>query len=140
MCFFFFKQKTAYEMRISDWSSDVCSSDLEPAVGCAGEARTAAGVGRRQFRLPPEPPGDRGQGGTFLSRGGDAVAGRSRCRRRVRYRQRRIRRLDRRRPGRAGTPPERKSVVEGKSVSVRVDPGGRRNHKKKTEEKRKKRK
>src|SRR3546814_19640756 len=37
--FFFFKQKTAYEMRISDWSSDVCSSDLfdphgqRPAVG-----------------------------------------------------------------------------------------------------------
>src|SRR3546814_20030145 len=29
--FFFFKQKTAYEMRISDWSSDVCSSDL---IGC----------------------------------------------------------------------------------------------------------
>src|SRR3546814_4945271 len=28
MLFFFFKQKTAYEMRISDWSSDVCSSDL----------------------------------------------------------------------------------------------------------------
>src|SRR3546814_8790954 len=28
--FFFFKQKTAYEMRISDWSSDVCSSDLSP--------------------------------------------------------------------------------------------------------------
>src|SRR3546814_3768899 len=30
--FFFFKQKTAYEMRISDWSSDVCSSDLGPAL------------------------------------------------------------------------------------------------------------
>src|SRR3546814_5200703 len=29
--FFFFKQKTAYEMRISDWSSDVCSSDLSTA-------------------------------------------------------------------------------------------------------------
>src|SRR3546814_2313678 len=29
--FFFFKQKTAYEMRISDWSSDVCSSDLRAA-------------------------------------------------------------------------------------------------------------
>src|SRR3546814_1584323 len=28
LSFFFFKQKTAYEMRISDWSSDVCSSDL----------------------------------------------------------------------------------------------------------------
>src|SRR3546814_1307373 len=34
--FFFFKQKTAYEMRISDWSSDVCSSDLTEFVdrGC----------------------------------------------------------------------------------------------------------
>src|SRR3546814_2441169 len=32
MCLFFFKQKTAYEMRISDWSSDVCSSDLEQAM------------------------------------------------------------------------------------------------------------
>src|SRR3546814_9974094 len=31
--FFFFKQKTAYEMRISDWSSDVCSSDLLGIVG-----------------------------------------------------------------------------------------------------------
>src|SRR3546814_740641 len=31
--FFFFKQKTAYEMRISDWSSDVCSSDLVAALG-----------------------------------------------------------------------------------------------------------
>src|SRR3546814_3572592 len=30
--FFFFKQKTAYEMRISDWSSDVCSSDLADKV------------------------------------------------------------------------------------------------------------
>src|SRR3546814_10176694 len=29
LIFFFFKQKTAYEMRISDWSSDVCSSDLD---------------------------------------------------------------------------------------------------------------
>src|SRR3546814_2599009 len=34
--FFFFKQKTAYEMRISDWSSDVCSSDLP--VGDVAEA------------------------------------------------------------------------------------------------------
>src|SRR3546814_14347466 len=31
--FFFFKQKTAYEMRISDWSSDVCSSDLLTGAG-----------------------------------------------------------------------------------------------------------
>src|SRR3546814_5502526 len=33
MVFFFFKQKTAYEMPISDWSSDVCSSDLACARG-----------------------------------------------------------------------------------------------------------
>src|SRR3546814_9016745 len=33
--FFFFKQKTAYEMRISDWSSDVCSSDLLDLAGMA---------------------------------------------------------------------------------------------------------
>src|SRR3546814_9303437 len=32
LCIFFFKQKTAYEMRISDWSSDVCSSDLQQIV------------------------------------------------------------------------------------------------------------
>src|SRR3546814_4547604 len=32
VCFFFFKLKTAYEMRISDWSSDVCSSDLPTDV------------------------------------------------------------------------------------------------------------
>src|SRR3546814_14127237 len=35
LVFFFFKQKTAYEMRISDWSSDVCSSDL--AMDALGE-------------------------------------------------------------------------------------------------------
>src|SRR3546814_4468552 len=40
--FFFFKQKTAYEMRISDWSSDVCSSDLEFSASIiAASASTA---------------------------------------------------------------------------------------------------
>src|SRR3546814_4945999 len=43
--FFFFKQKTAYEMRISDWSSDVCSSDLAGNTrrnrqSCAPSVRT----------------------------------------------------------------------------------------------------
>src|SRR3546814_10589503 len=33
LIFFFLKQKTAYEMRISDWSSDVCSSDLQAITG-----------------------------------------------------------------------------------------------------------
>src|SRR3546814_5691234 len=39
--FFFFKQKTAYEMRISDWSSDVCSSDLACAPKVAAPTRAA---------------------------------------------------------------------------------------------------
>src|SRR3546814_18562755 len=40
MCFiFFFKQKTAYEMLISDWSSDVCSSDLLNGFGAPGLAQ-----------------------------------------------------------------------------------------------------
>src|SRR3546814_8495121 len=41
VCFFFFKQKTAYEMRISDWSSDVCSSDLMPCHHNLGDYLTA---------------------------------------------------------------------------------------------------
>src|SRR3546814_7963948 len=43
MLFFFFKQKTAYEMRISDWSSDVCSSDLLLGVGAALRSDGAVG-------------------------------------------------------------------------------------------------
>src|SRR3546814_6221761 len=44
MCclFFFFKQKTAYEMRISDWSSDVCSSDLQSASSTNLTTRSSA--------------------------------------------------------------------------------------------------
>src|SRR3546814_4512935 len=47
--FFFFKQKTAYEMRISDWSSDVCSSDLQPIYDRRGR-RIAAFWWRRAVR------------------------------------------------------------------------------------------
>src|SRR3546814_9306783 len=43
--FFFFKQKTAYEMRISDWSSDVCSSDLESRNVVAKLAGSDAALG-----------------------------------------------------------------------------------------------
>src|SRR3546814_6683346 len=55
-CFLFFKQKTAYDMRISDWSSDVCSSDLkwrpvdEPA-GAAQERRQMV-RGDRELEQP----------------------------------------------------------------------------------------
>src|SRR3546814_3889971 len=54
---FFFKQKTAYEMRISDWSSDVCSSDL-------------AGAAAPQESVPASPQGNQAQPATS----GDAVA------------------------------------------------------------------
>src|SRR3546814_8388974 len=60
--FCFFKQKTAYEMRISDWSSDVCSSDLTNALAgrrhtLTGKSRFAAAAAayeheRRDGRLP----------------------------------------------------------------------------------------
>src|SRR3546814_19098585 len=61
ICFFFFKQKTAYEMRISDWSSDVCSSDLRAAASAttAGRGCAAASADRslrriRRFRAAGE--------------------------------------------------------------------------------------
>src|SRR3546814_1636866 len=47
--FFFFKQKTAYEMRISDWSSDVCSSDLPFYFALLGSI--AAATSARGFNL-----------------------------------------------------------------------------------------
>src|SRR3546814_3160947 len=74
LVFFFCKQKTAYEMRISDWSSDVCSSDLsvrgerdwsKPADALSRSDRLApfrpashsgAGVSRRTLRLKRPSP------------------------------------------------------------------------------------
>src|SRR3546814_5996960 len=49
--FFFVKQKTAYEMRISDWSSDVCSSDLRVEATDAAGVDALAGVADHQDRL-----------------------------------------------------------------------------------------
>src|SRR3546814_6823117 len=60
--FFFFKQKTAYEMRISDWSSDVCSSDLH-----------GDGGGNRAVRLPAGLSGDPASVGGDRQRGEGAV-------------------------------------------------------------------
>src|SRR3546814_4542206 len=50
---FFFKQKTAYEMRISDWSSDVCSSDLTPQtlLSAVSVSDAVAIVPERLFEL-----------------------------------------------------------------------------------------
>src|SRR3546814_14346193 len=106
---FCFKQKTAYEMRISDWSSDVCSSDLHH--------RADRGDGRRHRPDEPDGKGHRPVRGEGISvpdarheradrrmradhGGGDAAA--------------------------AVAEPDRKSVVEGTRVSVRVNLGGRR--------------
>src|SRR3546814_20294942 len=60
VCFFFFKQKTAYEMRISDWSSDVCSSDLDARLDAhngwrcdaGGRGSQRSGDDARQEHLP----------------------------------------------------------------------------------------
>src|SRR3546814_6740575 len=54
-CIFLFKQKTAYEMRISDWSSDVCSSDLSPCRcrRCCGGWRPAEPADRAWRGSPP---------------------------------------------------------------------------------------
>src|SRR3546814_1366579 len=59
VCFFFFKHKTAYEMRISDWSSDVCSSDLQGLVD-VGRVVLAGEVGAHHAEagrgpVPPVP-------------------------------------------------------------------------------------
>src|SRR3546814_16243741 len=46
--FFFFKQKTAYEMRISDWSSDVCSSDLKITLSRSRKQELTVGGGKNR--------------------------------------------------------------------------------------------
>src|SRR3546814_2597634 len=55
VCIFFFKQKTAYEMRISDWSSDVCSSDLnlykQLSLGIITRAVICLGTGKNYHFL-----------------------------------------------------------------------------------------
>src|SRR3546814_13817993 len=92
-CFFFFKQKTAYELRISDWSSDVCSSDLKGSF--TGAVQASEGL----FLAA--------DGGTLFL---DEIA---------------------ELPLALQAKLDRKSVVSGKCVSVRVDIGGRRIIKKK---------
>src|SRR3546814_17375140 len=117
---FFFKQKTAYEMRISDWSSDVCSSDLERGravverVEPGGGVVRRLGVGQAHRRDAEHLVGDDGDEhlvrcrlGAPGSVGGDDLVGADRV-------------------GQA-----RKSVVAGQRGSGRVVAGGRRIIKKK---------
>src|SRR3546814_9730060 len=88
MSFFFFKQKTAYELRISDWSSDVCSSDLRsgravPRGGTAGdeplaEWRALAAHSRTHMRQWPGARGGRVASRTDDRRGVAAFRARTR--------------------------------------------------------------
>src|SRR3546814_14908510 len=99
---FFFKQKTAYDMLISDWSSDVCSSDL--LYPFRRNARARPSVMPRWFGLSQPSWGSAADTGT----GSHAAGSHSRYEARL----------------------DRKRVVQGQSVSVRVDRGGRRINKK----------
>src|SRR3546814_12710832 len=127
--FFFFKQKTAYEMRISDWSSDVCSSDL------------AVVAERHNGAIRPGEFAARVRNHTNVAmRGAGAGIGRRAHQREFEQRRKLAvnalrahhARVDRHAGGR---PEDRTSVVSGKRVSVRVDRGGVRSIKKKTDDK-----
>src|SRR3546814_14792823 len=130
--FFFFKQKTAYEMRISDWSSDVCSSDL-PHVGGRGDddARIAQvdGALRRVRVLIFDHLSHRAVGVGEDAAIGGGIGGAKAEHRDPRPRYERAAQPAHR--GRAQHRADRKSVGEGKRVSGRVDLGGRRLLKKK---------
>src|SRR3546814_3597010 len=102
LVFFFFKHKTAYEMRISDWSSDVCSSDLYTHTFDFGTLMAGNDTVFQQALSV-----------NFL--GASAL----------------VWAMALIFIGGAGKSADRKSGVEGKSVSVRVDLGGRRIIKKK---------
>src|SRR3546814_7783886 len=91
--FFFFKQKTAYELRISDWSSDVCSSDLlaarriyhDGAIGQSGNPpgiEQPAGFGGRG-RIDRQDVADRQQAVEIGMVNGVQQIGRASCRERV---------------------------------------------------------
>src|SRR3546814_21192524 len=108
-------------MRISDWSSDVCSSDLRGRRGRAEGGVLARALGKNGVHGLPDRPdrerlphGGRRQGSVGNDSGGGTVMSRRHI----------ISLL-------MENEAERKSVVKGKSVSVRVDLGGRRSIKKK---------
>src|SRR3546814_2971532 len=67
--FFFFKQKTAYEMRISDWSSDVCSSDLPSLAQTLERAPYAALHSRIQVQVKLKPVVERERFAAFIQHG-----------------------------------------------------------------------
>src|SRR3546814_12138687 len=130
LVFFFFQQKSAYELRISDWSSDVCSSDLYEPINLSHRAwvqpppcpprRAGCGCSRRRpcdgekgheaeasFRHPSYARARPGGAGFRECRGAGEIA-----------------------PRPARTAADRQGGVSGRCGSVRVDLGGRRTIKK----------
>src|SRR3546814_17470293 len=79
--FFFFKQKTAYEMRISDWSSDVCSSDLPPRIRGPVARHPAAASNRVHMAQRPRQKSAKKSGPASRSPRGRRRRGRSEERR-----------------------------------------------------------
>src|SRR3546814_13337494 len=142
--FFVFKQKTAYEMRISDWSSDVCSSDLKLIIdGKRGQAilgehdPVEAELSANITLVQGIPSGDKMDWiiEKAVELGAVRVVPITARRSVLQLSGERLRkRLEhwRRIAQAASEQRARKSVVEGKSVSVRVDPGGGGRRKKKT--------
>src|SRR3546814_17063415 len=122
--FFLVKQKAAYEMRISDWRSDVCSSDLPFAVREHGPALHYEGTGRRQRRRDRRLVHRRGCELAAQGTPGQPAG-------------RELRNpAGARMAGRSG---DRKIVGSGKSVLVRGDSGGRGHRITNTQQKSKKR-
>src|SRR3546814_13552941 len=109
MCIFFIKQKTAYEMRISDWSSDVCSSDLDAKPG-SGEAGGEGGNAAHEGSPAGETDARRRRGMASTSGGETQRVGPARPQ------------------GARGASSQsvRQCVVSGKGVSVPLHLGGRR--------------
>src|SRR3546814_9190144 len=108
--YFFFKQKTVYELLISDWSSDVCSSDLLVGEGRAGHGDALVELLGHDAELSPV-RGDPAPVAPARRPVGDLV---------LQYQQRLVDAVV------AVVQRERKSVVFGKGVKVRVFLGGRR--------------
>src|SRR3546814_13568242 len=126
VCILFFKQKTAYEMRISDWSSDVCSSDLaiervkyaayeigaNCIVGLSIDMDEISGKGKSMFMLTAIGTAviiEKEVGEKVLPKSDEKLENVGVDRINVLRRKR-----------------DRKSVEEGKRVSVRLDLGGSR--------------
>src|SRR3546814_11570230 len=117
--FFFFKQKTAYEMRISDWSSDVCSSDLlecRPSSGKGHGSGISLGIVLIAAWMPSAAKScisSSYKSATVRGRRASILSSPRLVRQSRRSEERRV----------------------GKRVSVRVDLGGRRSLKKKNKDK-----